>query len=156
MPLMNGLDAVRSLHEQEPKIAIVVLTIHRDAEIAAEAFRAGASGYVLKASAGEELVTAITRAAEGKSYVTNLISTELVDLLVKGESGKQQTHALSSRQREVLKLIAAGKTMKEVASVLGISPRTAETHKYEIMQVLGVKTTAALIQYAVKAGLTEE
>jgi DNA-binding NarL/FixJ family response regulator len=156
MPLMNGLDAVRRLHEQEPNIAIVVLTMHRDAEIAAEAFRAGASGYVLKSSAGEELVAAIMRAAEGKSYVTNLMSTELVDLLVRGESGKKQAQALSGRQREVLKLIADGKTMKEVASILGISPRTAETHKYEIMQLLGLKTTAALIQYAVKSGLTEE
>jgi DNA-binding NarL/FixJ family response regulator len=155
MPLMNGLDAVRRLHEQEPNIAIVVLTMHRDAEIAAEALRAGASGYVLKDSAGEELIKAITRAAEGKSYITNLMSTELVDLLVRRESGKKQAHALSGRQREVLKLIAEGKTMKEVASILGISPRTAETHKYEIMQLLGLKTTAALIQYAVKSGLTE-
>lgn len=156
MPLMNGLDAVRRLHQQQPNIAIVVLTMHRDAEIAAEAFRAGASGYVLKASAGEELVSAITKAAQGKTYITSLMSTELVDLLVRGDGGKQQAHALSGRQREVLKLIADGKTMKEVATILGISPRTAESHKYEIMQALGLKTTAALIQYAVKSGLTSE
>jgi DNA-binding NarL/FixJ family response regulator len=156
MPGLNGLDAIRQIRTRQPGAKIVVLTMHRDTQLAVEAFRAGASGYVLKVSPAEELIRAIAEVAEGKGYVTSLLAKDLIAILLEARGPASGGAPLTPRQREVLQLVAEGRTMKEVASILNISPRTAESHKYEIMQVLGVKTTAALIQYAVRLKLVSE
>lgn len=156
MPLMNGLDAIRHIRSQRPDAKIVVLTMHRDAHLAADAFRSGVSGYLLKISSGEELIAAIREVAQGRSYVTTMMTKDLIGALMNSADGPKQDSVLTPRQREVLELVTEGKTMKEVAAALNISVRTAESHKYEIMQVLGVPTTAALIHYAVRMNLVVE
>lgn len=156
MPLLNGLDAVRNIRAHWPEVKVVVLTMHRDTQLAADAFRAGATGYVLKVSPGDELITAIQQVALGRAYITTLLAKDLITLLLEARTEGTGAATLTPRQREVLQLVAEGRTMKEVASLLGISPRTAESHKYEVMQVLGIETTAALIQYAVRAKLVSE
>jgi DNA-binding NarL/FixJ family response regulator len=155
MPLLSGLDAIREIRKLRPEAKLMVLTMHREAHLAAEAFRAGAIGYMLKISPIEELISAIHEVAQGRAYVTTLLSKDLIELLLEG-GGRDSSSPLTARQREVLQLIAAGKTMKEVAGALHISPRTAETHKYEIMRTLGVQTTAELVQCAVRMKLTSD
>jgi DNA-binding NarL/FixJ family response regulator len=157
MPLLNGLDAVRQIRAGRPETRFIILTMHRDTHLAAEAFRAGVSGYLLKVSPVEELVKAIREVAQGRSYVTTLLAKDLINLLIEaGAAQREGGSPLTPRQREVLQLIAEGRTMKEVAGILEISPRTAESHKYDIMQALSVRTTAELIQCAVRMGLVGE
>ena len=153
MPVMNGFDAVRQLKKLGVTAKIVFLTMHADDRLLAEAFRCGGSGYVLKQSAGEELIAAIGNVLAGHKYVTPLIATEWAEDVSKRVQETQKL-TLTPRQREVLQLVIEGCTMKEIAKRLGISTRTAESHKYEMMEGLGVETTAELIQYAVKLGLT--
>jgi len=147
MPAMNGLDAAREVRRRGIPSRVIFLTMHMEPQLAAAAFAAGASGYLLKQSAGEELVTAIEEVARGKRYLTPLIPQDALD-----EAG-ERTATLTRRQSEVLQLIAAGFTMKETAARLNISSRTAESHKYDIMDALGVKTTPELIHHAVRLGL---
>ncbi|MGA3044161.1 MAG: response regulator transcription factor [Bryobacteraceae bacterium] len=156
MPGLNGLDAIRQIRARRPGTKIVVLTMHQDTQLAVEAFRAGASGYVLKVSPAEELIRAITEVADGRGYVTSLLAKDLITILLEARADSAGGTPLTPRQREVLQLIAEGRTMKEVASILNISSRTAESHKYEIMRVIGVETTAALIQYAIRLKLVAE
>lgn len=157
MPLLNGLDAIRQIRSRMPEIRFVVLTMHADAPTAVSAFRAGARGYVLKVSPEEDLIEAIQQVARGHAYVSPLVARDVIDVLLEAAAPERNREAqLTARQREVLQLIAEGRTMKEVASILGISPRTAESHKYEIMQALGASSTADLIKYAVHAGLVGE
>ena len=154
MPLLNGLDAARQLKRDGATAKIIFLTMHAEAQLAAEAFRAGASGYLLKSSAGEELITAIHEVVKGRAYVTPLITRDVLSFLM--DAARQTERAavkLTPRQREVLQLVAEGRTMKEVASILNISARTVESHKYEMMDALGVQTNAELVQYAIKIGL---
>jgi DNA-binding NarL/FixJ family response regulator len=153
MPLLNGLDAVRQLRTQGVKSKVIVLTQHKETQLAIEAFAAGVSGYVLKQSAGEELVNAIHEVTQGRVYLTPLIAKDLITVLVQAQAANRDNVKLSTRQREVLQLIAEGKTAKEIAVQLDISTRTAEGHKYGIMQALGVKTTAELVQQAIRLGL---
>ena len=154
MPLLNGLDAARQLKREGVTAKIVFLTMHAEAQLAAEAFRAGASGYLLKSSAGEELIAAIHEVIKGHAYVTPLITKDVLSFLMgAGRQPDQHAIKLTPRQREVLQLIAEGRTMKEVASILNISARTVESHKYEMMEALGVQTNAELVQYAIKIGL---
>lgn len=154
MPLLNGLDAIRQLKKEGIDAKVVVLTMHPDVTLATQAFRAGASGFVLKVSAGEELIEAIHEIVCGRQYLTPLVSKDMISILLEAKNhGANDPFKLTPRQREVLQLIAEGRTMKEVAGILDISARTAETHKYEMMQVLGIQTTAELIQYAIKLGL---
>jgi DNA-binding NarL/FixJ family response regulator len=153
MPLLNGLDAVRQFRSNGVQAKVVFLTMHADANLAAEAFRAGGSAFLLKQSAGEELVQAIHEILQGRAYVTPLIAKDMITVLMEAREERGGETKLTARQREVLQLIAEGKTMKEVAGILHISARTAETHKYEMMQVIGVKTTAELIQYAIRLHL---
>lgn len=154
MPSLNGLDAIRQIKSARPYAKILVLTMHEEPELAAEAFRAGASGYLLKTSPGEELVTAIREVAQGRAYLTSLIAKDLISVLLEANTETSAAGTkLTPRQREVLQLVAEGRTMKEVASILNISQRTAESHKYEMMQVLGVGTTADLIKYAIRLKL---
>jgi len=123
--------------------------MHDDATLLAEAFRCGASGYVLKQAAGEELANAIREVADGKNYVSPLVTNRPAEPLTL----HSQKTTITPRQREVLELISRGLTMKEIASQLNISTRTAESHKYEMMQTLGVETTAELIKYSLRLGL---
>ena len=154
MPVMNGFDAVRQLKKEGVTAKIIFLTMHADDRLLAEAFRCGGSGYVLKQSAGEELIAGIRQVLGGRKYVTPLIATEWAEDVSKRV--QTQKLPLTPRQREVLQLVVEGCTMKEIASRLGISTRTAESHKYEMMEGLGVDNTAELIQYAIKLGLTSE
>ncbi|MEI9974913.1 MAG: response regulator transcription factor [Ignavibacteriota bacterium] len=156
MPLLNGLDAVKQIRARYPDTRIVILTMHKDTHLAAAAFRAGVSGYLLKISPGEELVKAVREVAQGRSYVTTLLAKDLINLLMDGTAARENESPLTPRQREVLQLIAEGRTMKEIANLLKISPRTAESHKYDIMQALNVQTTAELIQCAMRMRLVGE
>jgi DNA-binding NarL/FixJ family response regulator len=157
MPLLNGIDAIRQIRARRHDTRIIVLTMHHDTHLAAEAFRAGVSGYLLKVSAGEELIKAIREVAQGRSYVTTLLAKDLINLLIDAAAAPREGGSpLTARQREVLQLIAEGRTMKEVAGILHVSPRTAESHKYDIMQALGVKTTAELVQSAIRMKLVGE
>jgi DNA-binding NarL/FixJ family response regulator len=149
MPLLNGLDAGRQIKQKLRDVKLVFVTMNEDAELAAEAFRSGASAYLLKRSAVSELMTAIREVMHGRSYITPLITGDLVGSLIHSEE-KKSAHELTLRQREILQLLAEGKTMKEVASVLNLTPRTVAFHKYRMMEQLDVKSTAELIQYAVK------
>jgi DNA-binding NarL/FixJ family response regulator len=148
MPLLNGIDATRQLKHLYPDIRIVILTMNEDADLAAEAFRAGASGYLLKRSAASELLTAIRQISKRQSYVTPLVTEGLVGAMMR-DTGRPQT-GVTPRQREVIQLIAEGRSMKEVATILNITSRTVAFHKYRVMEQLHIKTTAELIQYAIK------
>ena len=153
MPLLNGLDAGEQLKALHSEIKVIYLTQNREPRLAVEAFRRKASGYLLKDSAASELTTAIRQALQGRSYVSPLIARDMLDRASSEFAGDTGGRELSSREREVLQLLAEGKSMKEVAALLEISPRTVEFHKYRIMGLLGVKTNAALVQYAIKWGL---
>jgi DNA-binding NarL/FixJ family response regulator len=150
MPQLNGLDAVDQIRRAGSQAKVVFLTMHKDALYAARALRAGASGFVLKHSASAELVTAIREALAGRTYVTPVLA-DLVDRLP--TSGADDDVLLTPRQREVLQLFAEGHSAKEVAKLLHISVRTAEGHKAQIMSLLGVHTTADLVQCAIRHGL---
>ena len=149
MPILNGFDAVRRIKASGSDTRIIFLTMHDDATLLSEAFRCGASGYILKQAAGEELVNAIKEVAHGNNYVSPLV-TNLPDEPLPIHTQKA---TVTPRQREVLELISQGLTMKEIASHLNISTRTAESHKYEMMQTLGVDSTAELIRYSLRLGL---
>ena len=154
MPTLNGLDAVRQLKKKGVKAKVVFLTMHADSDLATEAFAAGAAGYVIKSSAGRELLEAIDTVLDGRVYLTPRIQQSVLEAFVKaGGEPEKASIELTKRQREVLQLVAEGLTMKEIASALDVSPRTVESHKYDLMQRLGVKTTAELIQYAIKRSI---
>src|SRR5262245_18102118 len=154
MPHLNGIDAARILRKEAISAKLLFLTMHADLPLVEEAFRAGASGYILKLCAAEEFIKAIKCLAKGATYINPLLAGDLIStLLTTGPQDVARESTLTLRQREVLQLLAEGKTMKEVAAQLGISTRTAESHKYEIMRQLGVQTTAGLIRYAVRIKL---
>ena len=148
MPGLSGLDVMERLKAERIDSKVIVLTMHHDAELATRAMRAGASAYLLKHSAGEELLTAIRQAIEGRTYLTPTLTREVFERMSSSpqDSGPQ----LTMRQREVLRLILDGQRMKEIAAALQLSPRTVETHKYQMMQTLGVDSTAKLIKYAIE------
>jgi DNA-binding NarL/FixJ family response regulator len=152
MPLLNGLDAARQLKRTMPDVKLVFLTVSEDPDLAAEAFRVGASGFLLKNSAASELLRAIHEVFEGRSYVTPLATQGLVERLQNPEPARANPD-LSPRQREVLQLLAEGHTMKEIARLLKISPRTVAFHKYAMMEALGIKSSALLVQFALKQGV---
>lgn len=152
MPVLNGIDALRELKRVAPDTRVVVVTMHADPQLAAEAVRAGAMGYVLKHSAGGELLQAAREVVAGRVYITPLIAGELLETLAtigNADDGRR----LTSRQRQVLQLVAEGHTMKQVAAILSVSRRTAEAHKYQIMELLDVHSTAKLVQHAIRIGL---
>ncbi|HEY2384233.1 MAG TPA: response regulator transcription factor [Terriglobia bacterium] len=154
MPELNGIDAARTLHKEASTSKLIFLTMHADLPLVEEAFRAGALGYVLKICPAEELIRAIQSVSRGARYITPLLAGDLISTLVTmSPLPATRETTLTSRQREVLQLLAEGKTMKEVAVQLGISTRTSESHKYEIMRLLGIQTTAELIRYAVRIKL---
>ena len=153
MPVLSGLQALPRLKAAKNDAKVIFLTMHADAALATEAFRAGASGYVLKHSAGEELITAIREILQGRIYLTPLITKDVITSLI--APAPKPAMKLTPRQCEVLRLIAAGRRMKEIAAILDLSTRTVETHKYEMMRSLGVESTAELVRYAVQTGLVE-
>ncbi len=150
MPLLNGLDAGRQLKSLQRSVKLIYLTMNPEPDLAREALRLGASGYVLKSSAASELKQAIQEALKGRSYITPLITQDVVGLLLEQ---RKCPHELTARQREVLQLLAEGRSMKEVASILDVTPRTVAFHKYRMMEQLHLKTSAELVQYAVKHGI---
>jgi DNA-binding NarL/FixJ family response regulator len=154
MPLLNGIDAVRQLKKSAPDVRVVFLTMHADVSFAAKALEAGGSGFVLKTSAAEELLTAIHEAMNGRKYVTPALSAQVLEALGKrGSRSEESAETLTVRQREVLQLVAEGKTVKEIAGILHVSPRTVEFHKYRIMAELGLHSTGELTQYAIRHGI---
>ena len=154
MPLLNGVDALKQLRSSGIDSRFVFLTGHAEAKLAAETFRAGASGFLSKQCAAEELIQAVRDVAQGRVYVTPLIEKEMIALLLEARSSPSVIEPeLTPRQREVLQLVAEGRTMKEVADILGISVRTAESHKYETMEILGARSTAELIHWAIRLNL---
>lgn len=154
MPLLNGIEAVRQIKKTDPRMKVVFLTMHPDVTYATRAFDAGASGYVLKHSASSELLTAIREAIKGRTYVTPMIAGELVQFYKEGAYRQRDAiRKLTPRQREVLQLLGEGYSAKEIANILYISPRTVEFHKYRMMEELNIKTSAELVQFAIKHGI---
>jgi DNA-binding NarL/FixJ family response regulator len=153
MPLINGLDTGARLKEVLPRMKLVFLTMNEDPDLAVEALRCGASGYLLKTSAASELIRAIQLVLKGKSYVTPQIARGMQKAFIHNPNPgpKARAKTLTVRQREVVQLLAEGKSMKEAASVLNVTPRTVAFHKYRIMDELNLKTTADLIQFAIKS-----
>jgi len=153
MPLLNGVDAGRAILQTSPKTKVVLLTMHTENHYVLDALRAGIKGYVLKTKAAEELVQAIQEVSLGKLYLTPGVSEVVVQAyLAKTDLPPEP---LSLREREVLQLIAEGKTTKEVAVVLGISVKTAESHRTRMMEKLNVHETASLVRYAIKRGIVQ-
>jgi DNA-binding NarL/FixJ family response regulator len=150
MPLLNGLTAARQIKELDPEIKLVFVTMNEDPDLAAEAFRAGASAYLLKRSAASELLTAIQQVVQHRSYVTPLVTQGMVGSLMHGGREGKDRHELTPRQREVVQLLAEGRSMKQVAAILNIAPRTVAFHKYRLMEQINVTSNAELIQYALK------
>jgi DNA-binding NarL/FixJ family response regulator len=151
MPILNGLDAARQVKELLPAVKVIYLTMNPDIEIAAEAFRRGANGYLLKTCAAAEMVLAVRNALRGKSYMSPALSRDTVNFLRKQDKQLvNEDERLTERQREVLQLLAEGKVMKEVSTILHMSTRTVAYHKYRMMEVLGAKSTAELVKYAIK------
>jgi DNA-binding NarL/FixJ family response regulator len=146
MPGLSGLDVLLRLKAERVDSRVVVLTMHNDAALATRAIRAGASGFLLKHSAGEELVTAIQQALQGRVYLTPMLTRDVMERMAQPASDSEPQ--LTARQRDVLRLLVEGQRMKAIAAVLQLSTRTVESHKYEIMQVLDVHSTAELVRYA--------
>jgi DNA-binding NarL/FixJ family response regulator len=149
MPLLNGLEAARQIKQFDRAIKLVFVTMNEDPDLAAEAFRVGGSAYLLKRSAGSELLTAIREAMKHRSYVTPLVTEGMLGSLMHATT-ESPSRQLTSRQREVLQLLAEGKSMKEVASILNVTARTVAFHKYRMMEQLKIRTNAELIQYAIR------
>jgi len=156
MPHLNGIDALVHLRQSEDRTPVVFLTMHRDVTFARRALDAGASGFVLKHSASVELVAAIRAALQGKTYLTPQLAGEVLEAMKEEpEKAGDPVASLTPRQREVLQLLAEGRSAKEIAASLGISARTVEFHKYQMMETLDLHTNAELIHFAIKHGLVE-
>ncbi len=156
MPHLNGIDALAQLRQAGDRVPVGFLTMHRDVTFARRALEAGASGYVLKHSAPTELVSAIRAALEGHTYITPQLAGEVLRSMKQGpQTASDPVVSLTPRQREVLQLLAEGRSAKEIASGLSIPVRTVEFHKYQLMETLGLHTNAELIHFAIKHGLIE-
>jgi DNA-binding NarL/FixJ family response regulator len=156
MPQLNGIEALVQLRQEGDRVPVVFLTMHRDVAYARRALDAGASGFVLKHSAPAELVTAIRAALDGKTYLTPQLAGEVLEAMKEGpERAADPVASLTPRQRQVLQLLAEGRSAKEIAARLSISARTVEFHKYQVMETLGLHTNAELTHFAIKHGLVE-
>jgi DNA-binding NarL/FixJ family response regulator len=149
MPLLNGIDAAHQLRKTLPSAKLIFLTMHGDTEYVTEAFRAGAAGYLLKRAAASELLTAIREVLKGNYYVSPLVARNALELLV----GAAKSDRLTPRRREVLQLVAEGRSRKEIAGILSISVRTVEFHKAELTQELNLRTVADFTRYAIEHGM---
>ena len=157
MPLLNGIEAVRQIKKTDKGVKVIFLTMHPDITYAISALEAGALGYVLKHSAPSELTTAVRKVLRGKTYITPLLEGEIMLSPKKGSvERREESSHLTKRQREVLQLLAEGYLAKEIASMLYISTRTVEYHKYQMMKDVGIKTVADLIHYAVKHNIVSK
>ncbi len=153
MPLLNGMEAAREILRDTPQTRVVLLTVHTEDHYVLEALRVGISGYVLKSKSSSELIQAIQEASRGAMYLSPDISATVVRAyLTKSEPAPE---ALGNRERQVLQLVAEGKSTKEIAGLLGISPKTAESHRGHIMEKLEIHNTAGLVRYAIRRGLIE-
>jgi DNA-binding NarL/FixJ family response regulator len=155
MPNLNGLEALTRLRKTHPNIKVVFLTMHQNAAYARRALDAGASGFVVKHSAPEELVLAIHAALKGKTFITPSLTKQVLEQTESGgaRGEKEGARSLTSRQREILQLLAEGRSAKEIASDLAISARTVEFHKYQMMEINGLRSSAELIHFAIKHGI---
>jgi DNA-binding NarL/FixJ family response regulator len=153
MPTMNGLNAGRRIKQLMPTVRLIYLTMNQDPDMAAEAFRLGASAYLLKNSAATELVQALRQVVRGGSYITPLLTKDMVGSFVQNFKLRKSPSQLTLRQREVLQLLAEGRSMKEAAFILHLSPRTVAFHKYTMMEHLNIRSSAQLIEYAMKTSL---
>ena len=149
MPKLNGLEAGEQLKKIMPDVKLIFLTIHEDPDLAVEAFRLGASGYLLKGSAASELFLAVQEVSRGRTYVTPLIAEGMIESFAR-DPERRKVSKLTPRQREILQLLAEGNSMKEVAAILNIAPRTVAFHKYRMMETLGLKSNAELLRLAIK------
>lgn len=156
MPQLNGLDAGEQVKQKNRATKLIYLTMIQGPDVAAEAFRRGASGYVLKHCSAEELIVAVRRVLRGDSYLSPLITRDTVEFLLRSGAVYNEEKRISGRQSEVLQLLAEGKSMKEIAYILQLKPGTIAFHKYRIMDVLGIKTSAGLIEYAIKHHIVSE
>ena len=150
MPLLNGLEAGRQLKAAMPAVKLIFVTMNEDPELAIEAMRERASGYLLKSCAASELFQAIQVALRGGSYVTPRIAKAMQEVFIRDPQAKAHDKQPTRRQREVIQLLAEGKSMKEAAAILNLTPRTIAFHKYRVMEHLGFKSTASLIEFAIK------
>lgn len=151
MPILNGLDAGQRVKKMLPAVKLLYLTMNSDVEVAAEAFRRGASGYLLKTCAAAEMVTAVRAVLRGKTYMSSVLSRDSINYLRwQNRRLAQENERLTERQREVLQLLAEGKVMKEIGGILHMTSRTVAYHKYRMMDVLGAQSNAELIKYAVR------
>lgn len=153
MPMLNGIDATRQLRARAPGVRVLMLSVHTNEEYVAQALQAGAAGYILKGADPAELERGIRAVADGQSYLTPAISRQVIDEYLSRTSGPTRAVLLTPRQREVLQLIAEGRTSKEVAGLLGLSIKTVETHRAQMMQRLGVHDLPGLVRYAIREGL---
>jgi DNA-binding NarL/FixJ family response regulator len=155
MPHLNGLDASSVIRHRFPGIKLLILTMNMSPEVAAEAFRRGVSGYVLKHTAAEELLIAVRRVVQGASYLSPLLTKETVTFLLSRPEGCVEDKRITQRQSEILQLLAEGNSMKQVASIVDIKPGTVAFHKYRMMEKLNIKTNAELLEYAIKRQMTQ-
>jgi DNA-binding NarL/FixJ family response regulator len=154
MPHLSGLDALGPLKKDHPRVKVIFLTMHQEVAYARRALEAGAAGFVLKHSAPAELLTAIRAALDGKTYITPALAGEVIHALQQGKDAPADPAArLTPRQREILQLFAEGRSAKEIAGALGISSRTVEFHKYQMMESLQIQNSAELIHFAIKQGI---
>jgi DNA-binding NarL/FixJ family response regulator len=153
MPNLNGFEALTRLKKSHPDIKVVFLTMHQNAAYARRALDAGASGFVVKHSASEELVVAVHAALKGRTFITPSLTKQVVEEAKTGARGERDARSLTSRQREILQLLAEGRSAKEIASELAISSRTVEFHKYQMMEMNGLRSSAELIHFAIKHGI---
>jgi DNA-binding NarL/FixJ family response regulator len=154
MPKLSGLEALAQIVAEQLPCKVIMLTMHNDADLAARAVKAGAAGFLLKESAAEELIAAIKQVTQGRLYLTPAVTRDVVNRMAAMTS--QTKPQLSPRQLEVLRLILLGQRMKEIAATLDLSPRTVESHKYEMMDVLGVHSTPELVRYAIEHRLIKD
>lgn len=153
MPLLNGVDAAREIMRSNPRTKVVLLTMHTEDHLVLESLRAGVTGYVLKTKAASELVQALRAVCRGEMFLTQSISRTIVQAFLKNTP--MPGNPISDRERQVLQLVAEGKTTKEIASLLGISIKTAESHRSNLMDKLNIHDTAGLVRYAIRIGLIE-
>lgn len=153
MPVMNGLSAGQRIKQILPKVKLIFLTVNDDPDLAAEAFRSGASGYLVKNVAASELVHAIREVLQGRSYLTPLITKDMIGALIGNSTRRKTLDDLTLRQKEVLQLLAEGHSMKEAAHLLHLAPRTVAFHKYTLMNQLRLKNNAELMQFAMRSAI---
>lgn len=152
MPLLNGLDTAREILKASPKTKVILLTMYKEEQYVLEALRAGVSGYVIKSQAGEDLVQAIHEVSKGSVYLSPVVTGTVVKAYLEG---RESSEPLTSRERAVLQLIAEGKTTKEIAQLLGLSVKTAESHRTNLMKKLDIHEIAGLVRYAIRLGLIQ-